>query len=76
MGFDKYMGPPASFGRAKWAQINYFLDRVPGKIQHWITKLLSLFVKEVFLKSATCAIPNYAMQMLCISSGLMFSYLG
>lgn len=59
--FDKYLGLPALIGRAKNNREDYIVERVREKISPWVEKQFSLTSKEVLLKVAANAAPNYAM---------------
>ena len=68
--YEKYLGLLAVLGRNRSASLNFFKEKVWGKIQGWKEKLLSQAGKEVFLKAVVQAIPAFAMSCFRLLVGL------
>ena len=68
--YEKYLGLLAVLGRNRSASLNFFKEKVWGKIQGWKEKLLSQAGKEVFLKAVVQAIPTFAMSCFRLLVGL------
>lgn len=64
--YEKYLGLPLVVGRNKKVNLNYIKDRVWGKIQGLMEKLLSQTGKEVLLKAVVQAISTFTMSCFCL----------
>ena len=70
--YEKYLGIPASVGRAKKKKIFVYLkEREWKKLQGWKEKLLSQVGREVLIKSIIQAIPTYTMSCFKLFKGLI-----
>lgn len=58
-----YLGLTSCIGRKKKVVVQNIRDRVWQRIQGWSTKMLSRAGKEILLKTAVQAMPNYAMNV-------------
>lgn len=62
----KYLGIPSDWGVSKNQMFAWVLGRVNMKLEGWKEKLISKAGKEVLIKSAVQALPQYAMSIFKI----------
>ncbi|KAG8488779.1 hypothetical protein CXB51_016782 [Gossypium anomalum] len=58
---QRYLGLPNMVGRKKRESFQILKDQIKQRIDHWSTRHLSQWGKEVFIKSILQAIPTYTM---------------
>ncbi|KAG8485814.1 hypothetical protein CXB51_019151 [Gossypium anomalum] len=67
---EKYLGLPMMVGQKKTWAFSNFADRFRKRVEGWSLRYLSIYGKEVFIKSVLQAIPLYVTQCFLMSKSL------